>query len=272
MTTYFLIRPTMQEPAFYEQDGKSRFVHQVWQWRGEQYALHVYITLETESGWRVKHFASTYRALRRSDLNQALLAAGFRDILGWSRARRCFINPSSLRQRAEREGWVTTLEVNKYHPRFPGRAPQVRLSVHGYSISKLVEGLNFRPVQIGLKAALVSATGFSWQRPSHLFVILSGARHRSIACAIRVPRSTGPERAILIMAESSWPPSSDLVIPELPGMVAESAFLMAHGLQGRPVGGSAKCGLRWLRSSERHGYRTHPGPSTPLPPSSCVTR
>ncbi len=74
------IQPTMQQPAFYEQDGKTRFVHQVWQWHGEQYALHVYITLETENGWRVKHFASMYRALRRSDLNQALQAAGFTDI------------------------------------------------------------------------------------------------------------------------------------------------------------------------------------------------
>jgi glycine/sarcosine N-methyltransferase len=70
----------MQVPAFYEQDGKSRFVHQVWQWQGEQYALHLYITLETESGWKVKHFDSRYRALRRSDLNQALQTAGFRDI------------------------------------------------------------------------------------------------------------------------------------------------------------------------------------------------
>jgi glycine/sarcosine N-methyltransferase len=75
-----LTRPTMQEPAFYEQDGKTRFVHQIWQWRGEQYALHVYLTLETENGWRVKHFTSAYRALRRSDLNQALQLAGFSDI------------------------------------------------------------------------------------------------------------------------------------------------------------------------------------------------
>jgi glycine/sarcosine N-methyltransferase len=74
------IRPTMQAPAFFEHEGKTRFVHQVWQWHGEQYALHVYITMETENGWRVKHFASTYRALRRSDLNQALQAAGFLDI------------------------------------------------------------------------------------------------------------------------------------------------------------------------------------------------
>jgi hypothetical protein len=75
-----LTQPTMQAPAFYQQDGKSRFVHQVWQWQGEQYALHVYITVETASGWTVKHFDSRYRALRRSDLNQALQTAGFRDI------------------------------------------------------------------------------------------------------------------------------------------------------------------------------------------------
>jgi glycine/sarcosine N-methyltransferase len=87
------VRPTMQEPAFYEQDGKSRFVHQVWQWRGEQYGLHVYITLETESGWRVRHFASTYRALRRSDVNQALQAAGFRDISWLEPAATLFYQP-----------------------------------------------------------------------------------------------------------------------------------------------------------------------------------
>jgi glycine/sarcosine N-methyltransferase len=75
-----LTQPTMQAPAFYEQDGKSRFVHQVWQWQGEQYALHVYITVETASGWTVKHFDSRYRALRRSDLDQALRTAGFCDI------------------------------------------------------------------------------------------------------------------------------------------------------------------------------------------------
>ena len=87
------IRPTTQEPAFYQQDGKTRFVHQVWQWHGEQYALHVYITLETESGWKVKHFASTYRALRRSDLNQALQAAGFTDIRWLEPAATSFYQP-----------------------------------------------------------------------------------------------------------------------------------------------------------------------------------
>ena len=86
-------RPTMQAPAFYEQDGKSRIVHQVWQWQGEQYVLHIYLTLETESGWKIKHFASTYRALRRSDLNQALQAAGFHDILWLESGTTSFYQP-----------------------------------------------------------------------------------------------------------------------------------------------------------------------------------
>jgi ubiquinone/menaquinone biosynthesis C-methylase UbiE len=88
-----LTRPTMQAPAFYEQDGKSRFVHQVWQWQGEQYALHVYMTLETESGWKVRHFASTYRALRRSDLNRALQTAGLHDILWLEPGTTSFYQP-----------------------------------------------------------------------------------------------------------------------------------------------------------------------------------
>jgi glycine/sarcosine N-methyltransferase len=83
----------MQAPAFYEQDGKSRFVHQVWQWQGEQYALHVYMTLETESGWKVRHFASTYRALRRSDLNRALQTAGLHDILWLEPGTTSFYQP-----------------------------------------------------------------------------------------------------------------------------------------------------------------------------------
>ena len=61
-------RPTMEAPRFYEEEGKSRFVHQVWQWDGEQYAIHLYLTLQTESEWTVSHFVSRYRALRRTRL------------------------------------------------------------------------------------------------------------------------------------------------------------------------------------------------------------
>jgi glycine/sarcosine N-methyltransferase len=73
-------RPTMLGPTFYEQEGRRRFVHQVWRWEGEQYELHLYLTLQMQSEWRVKYFVSRYRALQRRDLNLALQAAGFTDI------------------------------------------------------------------------------------------------------------------------------------------------------------------------------------------------
>jgi glycine/sarcosine N-methyltransferase len=107
------IRPTMLQPAFYEQDGKTRFVHQVWQWLGEQYSLHVYITLETENGWRVKHFASTYRALRRSDLNQALEAAGFIDIRWLDPDATSFYQPIVVATKSGAGRWGRTLKMNR---------------------------------------------------------------------------------------------------------------------------------------------------------------
>jgi glycine/sarcosine N-methyltransferase len=73
-------RPTMLGPTFYEQEGRRRFVHQVWRWEGEQYELHLYLTLQMQSEWMVKYFVSRYRALQRRDLNLALQSAGFTDI------------------------------------------------------------------------------------------------------------------------------------------------------------------------------------------------
>ncbi len=86
-------RPTMEAPRFYEEEGKSRFVHQVWQWDGEQYAIHLYLTLQTESEWTVSHFVSRYRALRRTDLNQALRGAGFTNILWLEPGTTSFYQP-----------------------------------------------------------------------------------------------------------------------------------------------------------------------------------
>ncbi len=86
-------RPTMQAPAFYEREGRSRFVHQVWQWDGDQYAIHVYLTLQSDGAWTVKHFVSKYRALRRSDLNQALYGAGFTNILWLEPGATSFYQP-----------------------------------------------------------------------------------------------------------------------------------------------------------------------------------
>lgn len=86
-------RPAIQVPAFYEGDGKSRIVHQVWQWDGDQYTVHLYLTLKTHSGWKVKHFVSRYRALRRSDLEQALHAAGFSKTLWLEPSTTSFYQP-----------------------------------------------------------------------------------------------------------------------------------------------------------------------------------
>ena len=87
------VRPTMQTPAVYAQDGNSRFVHQVWQWDEDQYSLHLYLTLETQGVWTVKHFASRYRALQRADLNRALHSAGFTSIQWLEPAVTSFYQP-----------------------------------------------------------------------------------------------------------------------------------------------------------------------------------
>jgi glycine/sarcosine N-methyltransferase len=87
------VRPTMQAPAFYGQDGNSRFVHQVWQWDEDQYSLHLYLTLQTQGGWTVKHFVSRYRALQRADLNRALHSAGFANIQWLEPAVTLFYQP-----------------------------------------------------------------------------------------------------------------------------------------------------------------------------------
>ncbi len=73
-------RPTIQAPAFYGADGNRRIVHQVWQWERDRYVVHLYITLETPTGWVVKHYAATYRALLRAELNEAFQQSGFAQV------------------------------------------------------------------------------------------------------------------------------------------------------------------------------------------------
>jgi len=78
-------RPAQQEPAFYGPEGARRFVHQVWDWsadsvRNPGYVLHLYITIQSDSGWRARHFISHYNCLLRQTLTSILSAAGFADI------------------------------------------------------------------------------------------------------------------------------------------------------------------------------------------------
>jgi len=56
-------RPAFHGPAFYEDAGYRRIVHQVWDWTGDTgYSMHLYITRETASGRRVPACAGSSRA------------------------------------------------------------------------------------------------------------------------------------------------------------------------------------------------------------------
>jgi len=73
-------RPALQGPGFYSKDGRRHVVHQVWDWDGNEYMVHLYITYESGSAgspWIAKHYATRYRALQRNELSQRLEASGF---------------------------------------------------------------------------------------------------------------------------------------------------------------------------------------------------
>lgn len=73
-------RPEMQPPSFFGEHGDRRIVHQVWDWEGTEYDVHLHISFETGAGWVAKHFVSRYQALLRDDLNASLRRAGFAEI------------------------------------------------------------------------------------------------------------------------------------------------------------------------------------------------
>jgi glycine/sarcosine N-methyltransferase len=71
-------RPAFQGPVFYEDGGRRRIVHQVWDWTGERrYTMHLYITRETAAGWECHHFTSAFHAAPRAMVSGALEGAGF---------------------------------------------------------------------------------------------------------------------------------------------------------------------------------------------------
>jgi len=80
-----LEKPAVQGPVFVGAPGNRRIVHQVWDWdayagEGSGNVIHVYITVESEEGWRSHHFVSTYRCLLRQELSDTLGEAGFGDV------------------------------------------------------------------------------------------------------------------------------------------------------------------------------------------------
>lgn len=73
-------RPAIQGPAFYADNSKRHIVHQVWDWHGNEYTVHLHLALETESSWVANHYVTRYRDLKRSELSAALYASGFYQI------------------------------------------------------------------------------------------------------------------------------------------------------------------------------------------------
>lgn len=76
------IRPAIQGPTFYSDNGKRRVVHQVWDWHGDEYTVHLYLTCDGGSSWVAKHYVTRYRAIRQSELVEMLGASGF-DGMEW---------------------------------------------------------------------------------------------------------------------------------------------------------------------------------------------
>jgi len=92
-------RPSFQGPAFYSENEARRIVHQVWDWDGNQYDVHLYLTWESANAWTAKHFASRYRALRRKDLTETLASSGFENIEWLMPESTAFYQPIILAQR-----------------------------------------------------------------------------------------------------------------------------------------------------------------------------
>ncbi len=86
-------RPTIQPPAFYGVRGNRRIVHQVWDWDGDEYDLHLYISSEMPAQWTVKHYVSRYHALLRDDLSNSLQQAGFTTVEWLEPAETSFYQP-----------------------------------------------------------------------------------------------------------------------------------------------------------------------------------
>jgi SAM-dependent methyltransferase len=99
--TLILERPTIQEPAFYGAKGDRRIVHQVWDWIDDtRYALHLYITMQSDQEWKSHHFVSEYRCLLRNELSNVLQSTGFREVRWLMPAESGFYQPLVLARRA----------------------------------------------------------------------------------------------------------------------------------------------------------------------------
>ncbi len=77
-------KPNATMPQVYDDEDGRRIVFQVWDWAGQTaeqtYTVNMFIVRQTDSGWQTSHYATTYRALQRAELDELLAACGFVDI------------------------------------------------------------------------------------------------------------------------------------------------------------------------------------------------
>jgi 2-polyprenyl-3-methyl-5-hydroxy-6-metoxy-1,4-benzoquinol methylase len=75
-------KPQSTKPQVFNDSDGRRVVFQVWDWLddGHCYNLNLFILVEIEGKWKTNHFISQYRALRRHELDEILIKAGFINI------------------------------------------------------------------------------------------------------------------------------------------------------------------------------------------------
>jgi hypothetical protein len=75
-------RPAAQPPALFMDDGRSRIVHQVWDWLDERrYVVHLYITRQlADDHWNTLHFTGWYRAITPAEVAHLAEQAGLRQV------------------------------------------------------------------------------------------------------------------------------------------------------------------------------------------------
>ena len=72
-------KPPYSPPYIHDTDGGRRVSFQTWDWQGENYRLRQYI-IEDAAALTVSKFDCEYRATRRRELTELLLAAGCRTV------------------------------------------------------------------------------------------------------------------------------------------------------------------------------------------------
>ncbi|HVL22437.1 MAG TPA: methyltransferase domain-containing protein [Thermomicrobiales bacterium] len=75
-------RPHATMPLVMEREKGRSITFQVWDWaeNGESYALSLFVLEESAGVWHTRCHTTTYRALRRAELDEFLERAGFEDV------------------------------------------------------------------------------------------------------------------------------------------------------------------------------------------------